>query len=93
MLFGFVKRWLVRRELRRVLERLDKEGHLAFLKAFFGGSKKATAVLVGVLLVVFKDALGMDPATAANLVKLIMAYVGGQGLADLGLALAGTKDK
>lgn len=62
-----------------------------FLKAFFGGSKKATAVLGGVLLVVFRNGLGLDDATAAELVKLIMAYVAGQGLADLGLAFAGAK--
>lgn len=64
---------------------------MEFLKAFFGGSKKATAVLVGVLTVFFHQGLGLDEATVAAVVKLIMAYVGGQGVADLGLALAGKK--
>ncbi|MGH7259964.1 MAG: hypothetical protein ACREI9_04700 [Nitrospiraceae bacterium] len=64
-----------------------------FLKAFFGGSKKATAVLAGVLLVVFRSALGLDEQTAGELVKLIMAYVAGQGAVDLALAFTGAKAK
>lgn len=64
---------------------------MTFFKAFFGGSKKATAVLAGILLVIFQTALGLSPDTAHGLINLIMAYVGGQGLADLGLALAGAK--
>lgn len=62
-----------------------------FLKAFFGGSKKATAVLGGVLLVVFRNALGLDDQAAAELVKLIMSYVGAQGIVDLALGFAGVK--
>ena len=88
-MLGFLKRWILRREVKRVLERLEKEGHLNFLKAFFGGSKKATAVLGGVLLVVFRGALGLDDQTAAEIVKLIMSYVGAQGVVDLARAFAG----
>ena len=88
-MLGFLKRWVLRREVKRLFERLEKEGHLNFLKAFFGGSKKATAVLGGVLLVVFRSALGLDDQTAAELVKLIMSYVGAQGVVDLALAFAG----
>lgn len=90
-MFGFLKRWILRRELKRIFERLEKEGHLNFFKAFFGGSKKATAVLAGVLLVVFQGALGLDPETAEKLVTLIMSYVGAQGVVDLALAFAGAK--
>jgi hypothetical protein len=91
--FGFLKRWILRRELKRVFERLEKGGHLSFIKAFFGGSKKATAVLAGVLLVVFRQALGLDEQTASELVKLIMSYVGAQGVVDLALAFSGAKEK
>lgn len=90
-MFGFLKRWILRREVKKFLERLEKEGHLKFLKAFFGGSKKATAVLAGVLLVVFQGALGLDEATAGELVKLLMTYVGAQGIVDVGLAFSGAK--
>ena len=45
-------------------------------------SKKVQAVVAGILLVIFKDALGLSPEDAANLVKLIMAYLIGQGVAD-----------
>jgi len=89
--FGFLRRWILRREVERLLKRLEKEGHLNFIKAIFGGSKKLTAVLAGVLLVVFQGALGLDEATAAKLVTLIMSYVGAQGLVDLGLAIGGNK--
>lgn len=92
-MLGFMKRWLLRRELKRFLERLDKGGHMNFLKAFFGGSKKATALLVGVVILVGRTYFGIDDATAAEIAKVLMAYLGGQGLADLGLALAGNKDK
>lgn len=90
-MFGWLKRWLLRREAKRFLERLDKGGSMSFLKAFFGGSKKATAVLAGVLLVFFRSALGLDDQTAAELVKLIMSYVGAQGVVDLALAFSGKK--
>lgn len=90
-MLGFLKRWILRREVKRILEKLEKEGHLNFLKAFFGGSKKAGAVLAGILLVVFRDALGLGPEMAAELVKLILGYVGFQGAVDFALAFAGAK--
>ena len=64
---------------------------LNFLKAFFGGSKKATSVLAGILLVIFSEALGLDKQTAMELVKLIIAYIFGQGAVDVALALKGKK--
>lgn len=90
-MFGWLKRRLLRREVKRILEKLEEGGQLNFLKAFFGGSKKATAVLAGVLLVFFRSALGLDDATAAELVKLLMSYVGAQGVVDLALAFSGAK--
>lgn len=90
-MFGWLKRRILLREVRGLLERLEKEGHLSFFKAFFGGSKKATAVLAGILLVVFQGALGLDEGTAQKLVTLIMSYIGAQGLVDLGLAISGNK--
>jgi hypothetical protein len=92
-MLGFVKRWLFLREVRRTLEQLDKGGQMNFLKAFFGGSKKATALLVGVTVLVARNYFGIDDATAAKISQVLMAYLGGQGLADLGLALAGSKEK
>lgn len=64
-----------------------------FVKAFFGGSKKATAVLGGALVLVLRNYLGLDEQTAAELVKLILTYVGAQGLVDVGLAFAGHKEQ
>ena len=64
-----------------------------FLKAFFGGSKKATAVLAGVLLVLFQGTLGLSPELAQQLVQLIMVYIGGQGLVDVALAFSGHKEQ
>lgn len=90
-MFGWIKRRILRREVKRFLERLEKEGHLNFLKAIFGGSKKLTAVLAGVLLVVFREALGLDAETAGELVKLVMAYVAGQSAVDLALSFSGNK--
>ena len=45
-------------------------------------SKKAQAVAAGILLVIFKDALGLSAEDATKLVELIMAYLLGQGIAD-----------
>lgn len=92
-MFGFLKRRILIRELKRLLDRWEERGYMNFLKAFFGGSKKATAVLVGVLVVVLQTGLGLDEATVAAIVKLIMAYVGGQAVVDLGLAFSGAKEK
>lgn len=64
-----------------------------FIRAFFGGSKKATAVLAGVLLVVFRDALGLDEATAREIIQLIMTYIVGQGVVDASLVFKGLKER
>lgn len=64
---------------------------LNFLKAFFGGSKKASVVLVGILMSVFRDVLGLDPETAQSLMQLIMMYLVGQGAVDVALAAKGAK--
>lgn len=92
-MFGFVKRWLLRRALDRWLESLEGSGMLNFIKAFFGGSKKATVVLAGVLLVIFRDALGLDAATAGKLIQLIMTYIVGQGVVDASLVFKGLKER
>ncbi len=47
-------------------------------------SKKFLVFISGVLTVVFKDVLELDPEQVNALVKIIMAYCLGQGVADLG---------
>ena len=49
-------------------------------------SKKLSAAIVGVLLVVLNDvfAWGISPEAVQKTVAVVMAYVIGQGVADLG---------
>lgn len=61
------------------------------LRAFFGGSKKATTLLVGVLMLVFQNVLGIEAATADGIVTVIVGYLVGQGAVDTALALRGLK--
>ena len=56
---------------------------MALLKAVLS-SKKAGAMTVGVLVVLLTEGLGMDEASASKVLNLLMAYIAGQGLADLG---------
>ena len=65
---------------------------MELLKGFLN-SKKAAAVLAGVLAVVLRELLGLDEATVKMIVELVMAYLVGQGAVDVALALKGKKDK
>lgn len=56
---------------------------MAFLKALFD-SKKAGAFLLGVIILIGTELLGLDEETAKMIAEMIMAYIVGQGLADLG---------
>jgi len=47
----------------------------------FGG-KKMVALIAYVLLVVFKDKVGIDPVAFEKLSQTLMAYFIGQGVAD-----------
>lgn len=64
---------------------------LNWIKAFFGGSKKATTALVGFVTILLRDYLGLSPDIVELLVKLIMAYLGAQGIVDVALAFKGHK--
>ncbi|MFH1742793.1 MAG: hypothetical protein ABIH23_27630 [bacterium] len=46
-------------------------------------SKKAQAVVAGILTVIFGEGLGLDPEAVKQIVGLIMAYAVGQGIADI----------
>jgi len=50
-------------------------------------SKKLSAAIAGILLVLLQDVLGLTPESAGELVKLLMVYIGGQGVVDVGKAL------
>lgn len=47
-------------------------------------SRKLWATVIAGALTAFGEGLGIDPEAAAWLVKLVMAYVVGQGIADHG---------
>ena len=47
-------------------------------------SKKSTATLIGILLVAFGPKLGLTQEAQDQIVYLVLAYVGAQGLADWG---------
>ena len=90
-MFGWIKQRLALGWLRGQLARLEKEGQLEALKAFFGGSKKATAMLAGILAVVLGTGLGLDPGLVEKIVQMVMAYLGAQGIVDVALAMKGAK--
>lgn len=88
---GWFKRWFLRRKVKALLSRWDEEGKMELLKAFFGGSKKATVVLVGILTVLLRDAVGLSDEMVGEIVKLVMAYIGGQGIVDVALVMRDRK--
>lgn len=45
-------------------------------------SKKFVALLIGLLVLVLKDVVGLDAETATKLAGLVGAYLLGQGIAD-----------
>ncbi len=59
---------------------------LNWIKAFFGGSKKATTVLIGILTIIFRDALGLPPDVIEFIVQIIVGYLVAQGAVDVSLA-------
>jgi hypothetical protein len=64
---------------------------MTFLKALLGGSKKLSVVLLGILAVLLRDAVGLDEATVALIIKFLMTYIGGQAVVDAVLAFTGAK--
>lgn len=85
-MFGWLKRKLILRQLRKLLERED----MGFLKGIIG-SKKLGAAIAGILTIVATEVFNLDPEFAEKIVSLLMAYIGGQSVVDLGLALKGAK--
>ncbi len=86
--FGWIKnrirRAIILRTVRKFMDRLSKqEEGMAFLKALFS-SKKAGAMILGVLVLVMTQLLGLDEETAHKVAEVIMVYILGQGAADLG---------
>ena len=62
---------------------------MEFLKAIFQSKKAGAAIAAAV--VAFLTTLGLDEEIATLVVQALMAYIGAQGLADLGLAIKGSK--
>lgn len=91
MIPGFARNWLLKEALKTALKKLDEGGHMTAIKAFFGGSKKATAVVVGIVTVLLRELLGLDEATVNTVIQLIMTYLLGQGAVDAAMALKGNK--
>lgn len=83
-----IARWLVLRSLRNFLKESET---MNFLKAFFGGSKKASVIVAGLLTILFRDVLGLEPELVDQIVKLIIGYLFAQGVVDVALVLRGLK--
>ena len=56
-------------------------------------SKKAQAVVAGILAVIFGEGFGLDPEAVKQIVALIMAYAIGQGIADVNKSAKSNKKK
>jgi len=52
-------------------------------------SKKMSAAVAGIALVLLQDVIGLTPDAAGQLVNLLMVYIGGQGIVDVGKAIKG----
>ena len=63
---------------------------LQLLKAFLT-SKKAAALIGGILTVLLREFAGLDDATIELIVNLILGYFVSQGAVDVALALRGFK--
>ena len=51
-------------------------------------SKKLSMAIAGVLAVLLQDVIGLTPDATAEIVKLLMVYIGGQGVVDISKAIA-----
>ena len=87
-MIGWLKKRLILKSLRKVLERED----MGFLRGIIQ-SKKLGAAVAGILTIVATQIFNLDPEFAEKIVTLIMTYIGGQSVVDLGLALKGAKDE
>jgi|15BtaG_2_1085339.scaffolds.fasta_scaffold00277_10 hypothetical protein len=56
---------------------------MSVFKQFFD-SKKFLAALSAALVILFSDGLGLTADQAEDIVKVIMLYIGAQGVADIG---------
>lgn len=87
-MLGWLKKKLILRQLRKLLE----GENMGFLKGIIS-SKKLGAAIAGILTIVATQVLDLDPAFAEKVVTIIMTYIGGQSVVDLGLALKGAKSE
>lgn len=55
------------------------------------GSRKALAVISAIALIVLRDVVGLDEHFANEIIKLVLLYVGTQGLVDVTVAARGAK--
>ena len=91
MLPGFLKRWLLKRALKNQLGPfLERVKQVELLRSLWI-SKKAAAVVAGVLVVLLRELVGLDDATVEMIVELIMTYLFAQGGVDAVLAFRGEK--
>lgn len=91
---GPVKRALLKKAIKRWLDQnnIKEENMPAFLKAIFS-SKKAQVVFIGLVTVLLRDAIGLDPETVKMIVELLASYLFAQGAVDAVLAYKGYKTK
>lgn len=87
---GWVKRYVRRRALLIAVKQFMERPEMAFLKGIFS-SKKLGVIIAGILTVLLRELLGLDEATVAQIVQLIMSYIVGQSGVDLALAFKGSK--
>lgn len=63
---------------------------MEFLKSL-ATSKKAAAMVAGVVMAAFGKKLGLDEAAVTSIVATVVAYIIGQGVADAGKEAARVK--
>ncbi len=89
-MFGWIKRRIRRKAIRKLLTSILEKPEMGFLKGLFS-SKKLGAVFAGILTVILREALGLDDATVKMIVELLMSYLIGQSAVDLALSIKGNK--
>jgi hypothetical protein len=64
---------------------------LGMLKGFIA-SKKAAAMVAGILMSAFGKKVGLDESAVTSIVATIIAYIVGQGVADMNKEAAKIKE-
>ncbi len=89
---SFLKRALIKRAVKKFMEQEEGKAYMELIKSFLS-SKKAAALLSGILALVLRELIGLDEATVQMLVNLIIGYFVSQGAVDIALVIRNKKTK